>query len=228
MAVTIDGSTPSIVGVNNGSSITTGSFSPPANSLLVACIGRFATGTVTMSNTGTSLSWTLRVDNSLVRIYTAANASSQSNITVTFNNTVSTKLHMKVYVVTGHNLTTPTGATGTGTEGSASVTPTGYTSTVAASLGLCSAAYMDDANSLSSSDNEDVYMASSSYGGMGVAKASTTPTVGTGVTFNLFADGFGFFPSWEWAALEIVPPGAAPTIRPYLATSAAVNRSYFF
>lgn len=203
MALAIDSSTPAIVGTGSGTSVTTASFTPPDSTLLVACIARFATSTVTMSNSGTALTWTLKADNSNSRVYTAPLTTSQS-MTVTFSQVSSTALGMKVYAVTGADLTTPIGATGTGTSTSDPSTVTGYSSTIANSLGIASVAYLDSPGSFTSSDTITSYSDGATFAALGINKAATTATPSTSVTFNM-DNSTPLFPDYEWAAVEVLP-----------------------
>jgi hypothetical protein len=119
---TEDASTPAVVRSNevNAPSITTAAFSPPAGSWLVACINCVDISNavnVTVTNTGTALTWTNPVSikqdpngngtGNYSAIFIAFNASAQANITVTAHNSdqsLGTSLiQLGLRVVTGAN-----------------------------------------------------------------------------------------------------------------------------
>ena len=98
MSITVDSSTP-VLATNVASTqlITTASFSPPANTLLVAMyMGLEAYPVTSITNTGTSLSWSSLVtvlgpdSDADCEIWVAYNSASQSGITVTANWATST------------------------------------------------------------------------------------------------------------------------------------------
>ncbi len=217
MTVAIDSSSPVIVGTGSGTSVTSASFTPPSSSVIVACIARASASTVTMSNSGTALTWTLKADNGLSRIYTAPLVTSQS-MTVTFAQS-SSALGLKVYAITGGDLTTPVGASGTGASSSNPVTVTGYSSTVSGSLGIASVASIDIAGTFTSSDTIVSYYDGSTFGALGINKAATTSTPGTSVTFNM-SNSIPGFPDYEWSAVEILPTSAPPTTQPVILSGA--------
>lgn len=219
MAVAIDASSPAIAAALS-SSTTTSSFNPPDNSVLVAVV--MATASATMSNNGAALTWTSRVENSNgAEIFTAPLAAGRTGMTVTASGGGG-EIAFKIYVITGGDLSTPVGATGTGSSGTNNVTVTGYTSTLNGSRGICAAYDFSGRGTPSSTDDESTYSLISA--GMGVAKAANTSPAGTNVTFNLDA-GSTSAGSWYWAAAEIVP--APDPVRPavYVNNITAVHRA---
>lgn len=131
--------------------VTSNTFSPPANSLIVVYYyddagNSTADSTASITNTGTALSWTRQVvaNNTTtsgtlaagVCIFYAVNAASQSSITVTVTPSGTPQYDTDVVVgmFTGHNPTTPIGASGVGTSSTAG-TAISYTATAVGSMG---------------------------------------------------------------------------------------------
>ncbi len=230
MAVAIDPSSPSII--HGLEALTTASFSPPADSVLVAhvfiedsSISDISTQVV-ISNTGTARTWTLRVSRQTsqiadgnsygaVAIFTAPNPTALSGITVTMSiPSLTAYSGFKAQVVTGGDLSNPVAALGYGHFGTNSSTPTVYTSTVADSLGLIAAQDWFDQGMPSSTDVEEAFT-SGGLAGMAIVKSSTTPTPGTAVTANMDASGSSST-RWIWVAVEM---------RPNSTVSATINLS---
>ena len=232
MALAIDSSTPAVVS-GATETITTASFSPPAGSLLVAVLMGFDSADRAPTNTGTALTWTLRKDDGLTtRIYTAANASAQTGITVT-GRFDSDQGAVKVYVFTGAENASPVGATGSGTTSTNNATVNAYTSTFAGSRLIAGVIEGNALGSVSSTDDEDAWSINLGLKGMALTKSANTTSAGTVVTINLDAAGTSAA-DWGWAAVEIKPlqvvtisPGsvdAAATIpAPSLSTGSAVS-----
>jgi len=200
LAVAIDASSPAI-SAQLSSSVTTDAFDPPS-SLLVAVV-MCATDAV-MSNNGTALTWTSRKQDTAdfnSEIFTAPLATGRTGMTVTATGGGG-QLALKVYVITSADLSTPVGATGSGTSTTNNVTVNGYTSTVNGSRGIAAAVDGDGLGTPSSTDDESTF--SLILSGMAVAKAANTATAGSNVTFNLDAAGVGTA-SWAWIAVEILP-----------------------
>ena len=121
--------------------VSTGSVSLPANSLIVIVAGHDGVGTDygypgTLTNTGTALTWTyasgaLNDDGSYynsLQIWYAKNTSAQTvNISSTFTSGADFPVlsAMAGYVFTGHNTTTPIGAVGGGNTGTITTTAAG-------------------------------------------------------------------------------------------------------
>ncbi|GGK61122.1 hypothetical protein Sme01_02760 [Sphaerisporangium melleum] len=228
MALAI-GTSPSLVS-GSGETQTTASFSPPADSLLVAVamLYDYEGGGRSPTNTGTPLTWTLQESDdttpatSGVRIYTAINAAAQSGITVSaqFSNG---RGALKVYVITGHDRVTPVGNTGFGTTSTGNATVTGYSSTRDGSRGICGAIDFD-LGSLSSSDVAEAFTSGGiAIPGLAISKASNTTGVSTNVTFNM-NNGSGSA-DWAWAAVEIIPEIVNPRPVHIVQVGQAVMRS---
>src|SRR5688572_32343873 len=128
MAIAIDASSPiRFTGTPaNNVDITSASFTPPAGSVLVVCVSADTNGNtdnITISVSGGSLTWTNRVEHDPgdagamgghASIWTAVQASSVSmtvSVRRTAGNGSTGRISVKVYVVTGADTTTPTGAT---------------------------------------------------------------------------------------------------------------------
>ncbi len=223
MAIAIDASSPAIV-LTAADPVTTASFSPPANTLLVACV--FVENTtdtaITLSNTGTALTWTERrrrttaeagVNAGQIAIYTAPNVSAQAGITVTASvASVTSNAAIKVYVLTGADLTTPVGDSGEGSSTTNNDTVAAYTSTVNNSRGICAAQDWLALGTPSSTDDEETF-SNGALSGMAVTKSANTTPSGSSVTFNLDAAGTST-PRWLWVAVEIKPGTQDATVSP--------------
>ncbi len=220
MAIAIDASSPAIV-TTTADPVTTASFSPPASTLLVACVfvENSTDQAITVSNTGSALTWTQRVirttaeagsNSGEVAIFTAPNTGAQAGITVTASvASVSSYAALKVYVLTGASLTSPVGTTGEGNSTTNNVTVTAYTSTVNNSRGICAAQDWLASGAPSSTDDEETFHTASQLSGMAISKSAATTPAGTSVTFNLDAAGTAAA-RWLWAAIEILPSVTLP------------------
>ncbi|MDH2424727.1 hypothetical protein [Sphaerisporangium sp. TRM90804] len=220
MAVAIDASSPAITGSFSATLLTTASFDPPDSSLLVATT-MSNVGPNSITNNGAALTWTLQKQggSGAVSIYTAPLLAARTGMTVTATWVASTTRVFKLDVVTGADLTSPIGASGSGTSSTNNVTVNGYVSTVAGSRGLCGS---NDGNGLGSPTSTD--SAVSNQSSMRVVKASNTASPGSTVTFNL--DAFGASaPSWSWAAVEIVPAPEPPRLAVHVVNRTAVHRA---
>lgn len=205
MALAIDATTPDLVQADN--TCTTASFTAPANSLLVALCSCYtgSGATNTVSNSGTALTWTQRVNHQAgedagayddtVKIFTAPAVSSVAR-TVTLTTSGSGFTALQVLVFTGADLTTPVGATGEGHSTTANLTPNVYTSTVANSRCVGIAA---DASSFNGSTTTDVGFTFGNFfpqsSGIAVYKAADTATPSSTVTLNF--DGTGASRTWN-------------------------------
>jgi hypothetical protein len=216
--VAIDASSPALK-AGFGSGQTTASFNPPDGSLLVAVsLGFFST--ITMSNNGGSLPWAASEEGSAIATFVAPLLTGRTGMTVTSSGVDGGYAALKVYVVTGADLSSPVGATGSGNSSTANATVSAYTSTKAGSRGIGGAWDSNGSGLPTSSDDEEGFNASQS--GMAVSKAANTATAGSGVTFNLHSPGS---PSWEWVALEIVPGADAVRPRIPVQSMTAVHRA---
>lgn len=234
MPLGIDPSTPALTSGDGAS--TTASFTAPARSLLVAlCSAGGGAGTNTVTNNGTGLTWTTRVNhqtgldsgayNATVLIATAvADTAVARTVTLTASN--GARVNLKLLVITEASLSDPVGATGENHSATANLTPTVYTSTVADSLAVGIAS--DSSSASTDPTSADVGFAFSqifAYSGIAVYKAATTPAIGSAVTLNF--NGGAAARTWNWAAIEIKPStGIAPP--PRVISQAAIIRSFNF
>ena len=231
MPIAIDASSPALATGNSVTAVTTATFNPPANSLLIAVSMWDTTGAVTpsvaMTNNGAALdvAWTLakKMDQStgatdgLVHIYTGQITSSRTGMTITSTPSgtgfaFDERGGLKVYVVTGHTAS-PLGATGSGESATNNITPTVYTSTVNNSWCFGGATNKTDLGAPTSTDVETAFSLAFAVEGEAVTKAAATATSGTGETLNFDAAGASAA-AWNWAAIEI-KPAAAGGDQPY-------------
>lgn len=231
MALAVDASTPALVQGDN--TCTTASFTAPASSLLVAlCMCNSGSGaTNTVTNNGTALTWTQRVNHqagedsgaytTTVKIVTApALPSVARTVTLTTSGTGYTAL--KVLAVTGADLTTPVGATAEGHSTTANLS-VGYTSTVALSRGVGIAGDANDFNSPSTSDVGFAFGNFPAPSGSAVYKSADTALAGTSVTLNF--NGTGSTRTWNWVVAEILALAPAPVGGRGFMYGQAVNRA---
>lgn len=228
MALAIDASTPVIASVGSGVfTVATASFTPPIDALLVAaCFSDNGTGTSndpapTVTNSGTAFTWALgparnpsEDTGGSAKIYTAKVTVSQA-MTVTYatGGSASTghACKLKVYVVTGQDLTSPIGAVGEGSSVVNSITPTVYTSTVDLSLAIGCAVDWAANGVPTSTDIEDGAHTAGNISAVACYKASTTTPSGSAVTLDFDAAGAAAA-DWNWVALEIKPAAAAGAV----------------
>lgn len=224
MALQIDASSPAAA-VGAATTVSTASFSPPANSLLVAFVMSDAnSGASNEQNTVTStggLSWTLKArangaPGANVEIWSAQAVSAPGSITVSVTDNqgaVDQRLFVRVFTDSGGGIPAGIGATNT-----SAATSVGYTSTVngswgwAVGLGGGGAPTAGTGQTLQDSDtNLD--------GGDGtwvIDQNATTTTAGTSVTMSVTAPATVI----HFAAAEILPMSTAtagPTAGPWTA-----------
>lgn len=232
MAIALSGTSPALATDEVDGTLPTASFSPPAQSLLVASAAATdSNGALSVS--GGSLTWTRRVqrnvfDTFMVEMWTAPCPAGASNITTTltsdgFEGTFAAAL--KVDVWTGADLTTPTGATGQGASTTNNVTVNGFTATVIGSRGVAAAIDTNLLGLPSSTDDETAFDLGF-LDGMFVRKSANTASL-TNVQFNLDAFGTGT-PAWEWVALEILPGADAFVAGRGVMLGQAVPRAAFY
>lgn len=218
MAITIGTSPALVTATFAASAVTTGSFSPPVGSLLVAAVATVNGETTGLS--GGSLTWTRRVQSIgtfYVEMWTAPAPSGGSGITASAGLDGTTAAALKVWVLTGQHAS-PIGTNGTGTSNANNSTVNGYTSTGSASRGFIVAVDGSAGGIPSSTDDEEAF--GGSFYGLAATKAVNSGAAGTGVTFNL--DAFGTdVAQWEWAALEILAAPEEARSRVVQSTAAA-------
>lgn len=197
MAIAI-GTSPARIASASGDAVTA-SFTPAAGALLVAAV-------MGGTPTGGSLTWTQRASapGAAGMKFWTASVTTSASMTVNASNGAARGL-IKVWVVTGAS---HVGVTGTGTSTADPATVNAYTSTLDGSRGF---AFVSDYNVMgvpTSTDDEEGSSFPSFASQMVVSKAANTSGVGTTVQFNLDAPSSS--PSWEWLAVEIVPPSRQP------------------
>lgn len=217
MATAIDASSPVRVSGNpaSGGSITSASFTAPANSLLVACCQMNAdaagTETVTVSDSG-ALTWTKQVERTNLEttaggnsaIWTAIQTTSAAR-TVSLTRTGATRrIDLKVYVVTGADVAgTPVDTVGASNEGGST---TNNLTTSSLTPGADGHLFASDAEwaalgsfEASSDLTQDTAHYATEYS---VCSGYKTTTSGVGVTANLNAAGSGA-PQHKWTQITV-------------------------
>ncbi|MEU7861208.1 hypothetical protein [Nonomuraea sp. NPDC049141] len=235
MAIAIDASTPALA--NSVDTAPTASFTAPAGSLLVAlCAFGGGTGTNTIANSGTALTWAPRVNHQVgedsgafagtVTIFTAVAPTAVARTVTATAASGGSQVSLKLLVITGADVANPVGAVGENHSTTANLTAAAYTSTVAASRAVGIAT---DSNADTTPTSADVGFGiatiTDDYSGIAVYKAADTATAGSAVTLNF--NGTGGSRTWNWAAIEILPavvPFLAP--RP-LILGQAINRAAY-
>jgi hypothetical protein len=220
----------------NGAALTSASFTPANNSLLVVSINADTSGTGAQaySVSGGGLTWTnqRQHDSSeggavggLAAIFTApvvTGASMAVSVTRTAGSGGSNRVSVKVYVVSGADIAgTPVGATAEGDSGTNAIN-VGYTSTANNSRGIGCGTEWNELGLPTSTDTGDA----ADYGGelavISAFKAADTPTAGTGVTINFDAAGAGGA-AWNWVVIELLPAAGGATIN---ADARVASRSF--
>lgn len=204
MAIALDASTPALAW--GTSPVTSASFTPPNNSLLVAVIiADWFSGTPTITCTSTSLTFTQRASYGsdsagLVRIYTAPVGSNGGSArTVQTTTTLSSNtMGLKVFVLTGADNTNPVdnqfGGTGIGAD------PYSPNFTINSSnCFMCAGAV--DWNGTGPPTSTDTYENASTNGTLSgiVTRKATLVNAGTvALNFNAVST-----PLWSWAGISI-------------------------
>lgn len=222
MSVTIDASSPAVVTGNSVNAITTVSFNPPANSLILAMNVWATSGTsatsVAMTNNGAALdtAWSqvtvqdqfIGTNDGHASIYWGRITSGRTGMTITATPTAGKPFDnyglLKVYIITGFNTSNPLGTNGRGESDSNAITPTVYTSTATNSRGFgCGSDATANGVAPTSSDTSGGTVAiASGIDGIALSKAAVTAVSGTGVTLNFDATGAGA-ENWNWVAVEV-------------------------
>jgi hypothetical protein len=210
VAIAVDGSSPAIVG-GSATSLQTATFSPPAGSVLVACVHTDPSRTITISNTVASLTWntiftstTTTPGNTATAFYATLN-SGATNMSVTAAGSVNNDFALKVYVITGADMSTPLGAVNSGGATPDAGKPLSKTLVpqVANSLGIiCAEDFtLNDVGATSSSTTTwtgyDVFQniaGGSGWRVMGAAGGTETFTVDVAGTQGA---------QWAWGVFEI-------------------------
>lgn len=233
MAIAIDATTPAIV--SGTTSSTTASFTAPGNSLLVAlCASEGGATTITLSNSGTALTWVTQVRHMIgedsgafsvgAQVSTAVALTSVARTVTCTTSAGGSMTDLKLLVVTGADVNgTPVGAKGEGHSTTINLTAAVYTSTVANSRAFGIGVDSDIGGLPTSSDVGFGFHHSGDSSGIAVHKAADTVAVSTGVTLNF--NGGVAARSWNWAAIEVLPGIIPFTAPPPLVYGQAVNRA---
>lgn len=232
MALAIDASTPAIATNSVGATapLTTASFTPPANSLLLVRWAGNSVGGVNPSaptitdSLGTPLTynlvaWQSRADSPTVDGQSAAwwaKVSSSTAMTVTVTSGVSGSTNrqaaLHVTVLTGHDTTTPIGASGKAGSASAAAIAQSYTATTTGGWGFIVDCDWDDKGAETAGTGCTLTNGGSnsipgqiSYGFL--RRTSADDTAGGSNTLNVTLPGTSTTLSWVY--IEVVPPGSA-------------------
>jgi hypothetical protein len=221
VSIAIDGSSPiRFSGTpNDNVDITSASFTPPNNSVLVVNVNADTADNatnITISVSGGSLTWTNRAERDPgdaganaghASIWTAVVATGAS-MTVSVRRTTSgggtNRISVKVYVVTGADTSAPVGAVNEGSSGTNNLTAAAYNSTVNNSRGFGCATDWNELGTPTSTDTGDGADYSGQISVISAFKAADTPSSGTAVTLNFDAAGSSAA-EWNWVAIEILP-----------------------
>lgn len=231
-ALAIDASSPARATETNGDGVvTTGSFTPPNTSLLLALVqtdteGNVPDGTITLTcSSSPTLTWTNIVQRDPSEssnngyagaCYALVTTGQSTTVTVTMGGTAleangTRDVTVKVYVVTGHDTADPIGASGEGESDTNAITPTIYTSTVANSRGFGAATDWQQLGTPSSTDTGDTFDLAGDISGLSAYKAADTGASSTAVSMNFDAAGTSAA-EWNWIGVEVNPPAAAAAV----------------
>ena len=231
MAIAIDGSTPARVHATT-TSVTSASFTAPANSLIVAlCEEAYATTTasdMTASDSG-SLSWTRGARKTGITNYGGTEAwwatpPTAAARTVTASAAATTRIGLQVVVFTGADASVPIGATGSGNIASGTLAAS-ITSTSIGSWAWCVAEQNNGTLAFAASAGTTVYSTDNTNEGMGfLYKTAATTGVGQTLSVGCSTPSDGLI---GWTMVEIMPFTSLFTsprqiVQPY---SRAVDRS---
>lgn len=219
-----DSSVPRVSAIQaNFIDLTTGSFIPPANALLLVMVSAdaFASADTSIIVTDTqNLSWhkigeadpgsgTVQSGHASAWYASTPTGTSMTvSIRRTSQNGGTDRLSFKVYIVTGHDPIQPIGASFSGGASSDNVTSTLYLSTIDNSRAF---GVVTDWNALgfpTSSDVEDAADHPSQISTMSVYKSADTATAGTAVSVNFDPFGAGLA-ELTYVAFEVRPSGAS-------------------
>lgn len=223
MSIAVDSSTPAFVPFANGSATaTTASFSPPANSLLVAMYmnGYDEALASAPTNTGTALTWNQLATYSqggdvLATMLVAYNTSAQTGITVTATSssalTSANVAYLGVAVLTGASSTQngPVTQAGGGATATVTTTITRNANSVTGSVGL--AAFCTRNTAAPTVTNGSDSFGSQSF--VATAPQYSFCLIGPATTDGTTAITLGTSDVYEFAvaAAEILPASSGPT-----------------
>lgn len=228
MAISVDDTTvPRFTGTPaNGVDITSGSFTPANDTVLVACVSADTNGAadnITISVSGGGLTWSQRIERdpgssgssghaSIWRAVVGTGASMQVAVRRTAGHGSTGRISCKVYIVTEADTAAPDGNTGSGSSTTNNITPNVYTSGTNNSRGFGCATDWNQLGTPTSTDTEDGADYAGAISVISLYKAADTATAGTVVTMN-FDGGGAAAADWNWVAYELKPGagGPAPT-----------------
>jgi hypothetical protein len=236
-AIAVDASSPARATLSGDctltgvSTITTSTFDPPANSVIVVTIQADSDTSVghtfpsQVANNGAALTWTQIAQED----FTAGGGSGNGGIASAFYTTLlgartgmtitaslggngltqKCSISTKVYVLTGANTVSPLGHSTQGSSVTNNLTTTSFTSTVDNSLGFVAANEWSGLGTPSSSDTtNDPFTITTPAADSGISGYKTISTANSTVTFNL--DAFGTAnAAWNWVSFEIKPNTSA-------------------
>lgn len=206
MAISVDDSTVALVGGTTNN--TTSAFTPANTSLLV--VGMLSSGELTtFTISGGGLTWNKKTaqgdtfGDGTAQMATAL-VSTGASMTVNVTSSGGHLNWFKVYIVQGHDTSTPVGNEG-GARGVASnpASLSLYTSSVDNSRGFYCGVDWIQLGTPTSTDTEVTFDSPGNVSGLVAYKAADTATSGTGVTGQY--DAPAGTPNISWAAIEIKP-----------------------
>jgi hypothetical protein len=208
MAIAVDASSPPTVGAS-ATSLQTGTFSPPAGSVLVVCVnGDRGRASWTITNTVASLSWTQAVHafpagGDSASAYYAVLPGGATNMSVSAAGSLANYMTVKVLVVTGADTASPIGAVASGgtTADTSNVSAHSIVPQVSNSLGIITAADAADSGTTTSPNTtfEAFDVASGISSGVGYRVMGAA---GGTETFTVDAAGSAAA-SWAWGVFEV-------------------------
>ncbi|MEQ1876816.1 MAG: hypothetical protein ABL958_09220 [Bdellovibrionia bacterium] len=218
-AIAVDDSTVARVTVaaDNATDYFTANFTPPSGSLLLVLINVKANScdntisTSISSSNGLSFFGIDEQESGTVCGYAGAYYAKvvsgvSMNIAVSKSADLGATdtLSFKVYIVTGHDSTTPIGAKTRGTSTTNNYTSTTYTSTVSNSRGFGVATDGNVLGTPASTDTEDAGTSAGQISFLSAYKASDTGSSGSSVSLNFDAAGASAA-AWNWITFEVKP-----------------------
>lgn len=247
MAIAIDASSPARwTGTPaNTVNITSSSFTPPNNSLIVLCVQADtepgnSNADITISVSGGSLTWTEQVQED-EGTNAAIDASSEgghsgiwtapvgtgASMTISVNRSAGTggtnRITCKAYVVTGQNAS-PIGNTGKNISTTNDLTASIFTSSASNSFAFVSAS---DWSQLGTPVSSDLTEDAADYVGQ-ISAISGYKDCGSSGAETANLDAGAGTPFWVWTALEIKESSSAPNVYEIKIIKQSINRASFF
>lgn len=227
MAIAVDSSTPALVG-GSVTTLQTATFSPPAGSVLVACVHADPGRAFTIANTVASLSWGTVLhtapDNS-VTAFSAVLAGGATNMSVSVTGPLNNAAGFKVWVVTGADTAAPIGAVAFGaTLDAANILTKTLVPQVSNSLGfIVGEDGLASGTTTSPNTTAAFYdVAQSIAGGSGYR---LTGAAGGTETFSFDAAGTAAS-AWAWGVFEVrAAPATAPNANALMTHGTARHRA---